>query len=162
MNSSWIEGTAAERDFVSARGESIVRKATKTEDMNEHWDYLDSEFGRVDVKSAKRLHRGGPVDYTIWWELLTVKRPPDNKPKKGWGVPNNIDRLIAIRTEDMFVMVNPADIYPKLKVLCKGHGRGAFLLHGRPNRGDLMTILPLSFLNENAVGTVKLRGIVCT
>ena len=157
MNKSFIEGTNAEKEFVHARGAFIVRKATKEEDMNEHWDYLDELFGKVDVKAAKRMHIGGPIDYTIWWELLTVKRPPDNKPKKGWGVPNGIDRLIAIRSYNSFILVNPAIIYPKLKKLCKGYGRGEFLLHKRPGRGDLMTVLPLSFLENNSTHVMKLK-----
>lgn len=160
MNRSFIEGTNAEKEFVSIRGDFIVRKATKEEDMNEHWDYLDLVFGKVDVKAAKRMYRGGPVDYTIWWELLTVKRPPDNKPKKGWGVPNGISRLIAVRSYDSFILVDPAIIYPKIKLLCKGYGRGEFLLHKRPGRGDLMTILPLSFIEDNSNSTVKVKEMV--
>ena len=75
MNSSFIEGTQSEKEFISLRGSSFIRKATKAEDINEHWDVLDKEFGRVDVKAAKRKYRNGPIDYTIWWELRTVKRP---------------------------------------------------------------------------------------
>ena len=96
MNSSFIEGTQSEKDFINLRGSSFIRKSTKDEDINEHWDILDKEFGRVDVKAAKRKYRNGPIDYTIWWELRTVKRPPHWKASLGWGVPNGIDRLIPI------------------------------------------------------------------
>ena len=152
---SVYEGTEAEKLFRKLRGDNFVRRATREEDMNEHWDVLDSEFGRVDVKAAKRKFRSGPVDYTIWWELKTVKRPPNWKSKSGWGVPNEVDRLIAVRAEDAFYLVNPSDIIKPLREKCTEYYRGDFGLHSRPDRGDLMTILPLSFIVKNSVGKVR-------
>jgi hypothetical protein len=157
---SYNEGRQAEEYFVKLRGNKIIRKASKEEDMNEHWDYLDEELGKVDVKAAKRKYRGGPIDYTIWWELLTVKRPPKNKPMKGWGVPNKLDRVIAVKSPEGFYILDPVDVYPDLKLKCKGYGRGEFLLHKRPNRGDLMTILPLSYVKEKSKCLIKKEEIV--
>lgn len=147
--SSVIEGTSAEQEFIKLRGDCFIRKSTKEEDIHQHWDILDEEFGRVDVKAAKRKFRGGPIDYTIWWELRTVKRPPDWKPTKGWGVPNEFDRFIAVRSPDGFHLVNPANIIDDLRKRCTEYFRGDFGLHARPDRGDLMTILPLAYIEEH-------------
>ena len=54
---SYLEGTSAEQEFAALRGDNYVRKSTKDEDIHEHWDVLDKEFGRVDVKAAKRFSR---------------------------------------------------------------------------------------------------------
>jgi len=150
MTKSMREGTEAEQEFIALRGENIVRKATRDEDIHEHWDVLDKEFGRVDVKAAKRKYRNGPVDDTIWWELVTVKRPPQWKSKDGWGVPNSVDRYVAIKTHKYFYLVNPEKIIDTIREKCKEYYRGEWGLHTRPNRGDLMTILPLEFLQEHA------------
>lgn len=151
---SYSEGTVAEKEFIALRGENFVREATKEENIHEHWDVLDKEFGRVDVKAAKRKYRSGPIDHTIWWELKTVKRPPNWQPTKGWGVPNGIDRLIAVRAEDSFHLIKPEDIYEDLQKRCVDYFRGEFGLHTRPNRGDLMTILPLEYVIENSRHTI--------
>ena len=60
------QGDKAEQEFIRLRGDNFIRKATFDEDVNEHWDVLDKEFGKVDVKSGKRRSHKGPVDYTIW------------------------------------------------------------------------------------------------
>lgn len=147
---SVYEGTAAEKEFVELRKDFFVRKSTRDEDIFQHWDVLDSEYGKVDVKAAKRFERKGPIDYTIWWELRTVKRPPDWKPTKGWGVPNGIDRLIAVRGADRFYLINPEDIIDDLRKRCTDYFKGEFGLLTRPNRGDLITILPLDYIKENS------------
>ena len=152
MNNSFIEGTQSEKEFINLRGSSFIRKATKDEDINEHWDVLDKEFGRVDVKAAKRKYRNGPIDYTIWWELRTVKRPPHWESNLGWGVPNGIDRLIAVRSHKGFYLVSPDDIVNDMRtiILSKKYGRDNFCLHERKDRGDLMTILPLDYIQRNS------------
>ena len=153
---SYREGTEAEQEFIALRGDNVVREANWNENVNEHWDVLDKEFGRVDVKAAKRKYRNGPVDNTIWWELKTVKRPPNNESAKGWGVPNGIDRYIAIKTDEYFFLVKPERVIDKINEKCKDYYRGEFGLHARPTRGDLMTILPLSFLQEHAEHKLKI------
>ena len=151
LNASSIsEGNTAENEFINLRKRTFIRKATKEEDMNEHWDVLDEELGRVDVKAAKRLYRNGPLTYTIWWELRTVKRPPKWQPQKGWGVPNGIERLIAVRGPVSFFLIRPESIIDDLRERCSSYFRGEFGLHSRPGRGDLMTILPISYVDKNA------------
>jgi hypothetical protein len=149
------QGNQAEQEFIKLRGKNFIRKATFDEDVNEHWDVLDKEFGKVDVKSGKRRSHKGPVDYTIWWELRTVKRPPDNKPKEGWGVPNGIERLIAVRSEDSFYLIDPEDIIDDLRERCSYKNKGDFCLYSRPGREDLITILPLDYVKEYAKHVVK-------
>jgi len=152
---NFAEGRAAEEEFISLRGNNFIRKATLDEDRNEHWDVLDKEFGRVDVKAAKRKYRRGPIDFTIWWELRTVKRPPKMQPQKGWGVPNGIDRLIAVRSSDSFYLLKPEDIIEDLRKRCTEYYRGEFGLYTRGEREDLMTILPLNYVKEHARHVVK-------
>jgi len=152
---NFAEGRAAEEEFISLRGNNFIRKATLNEDRNEHWDVLDKEFGRVDVKAAKRKNRRGPIDFTIWWELRTVKRPPKMQPQKGWGVPNGIDRLIAVRSSDSFYLLNPEDIIEDLRERCTEYYKGEFGLYTRQGRDDLMTILPLDYVKEHARHVVK-------
>lgn len=155
---SYKEGNNAEKEFISLRGDNFIREANRKENIHEHWDVLDKEFGRVDVKAAKRKNRNGPIDYTIWWELRTVKRPPNNEPQKGWGVPNGIERMIAVRSEDSFYLIKPEDIYEDLRSRCVDYFRGEFGLHTRPDRGDLMTILPLDYVIDNSIHVVKVDG----
>tara|TARA_S200002703_G_scaffold83733_1_gene72159 strand:+ start:319 stop:804 length:486 start_codon:yes stop_codon:yes gene_type:complete len=155
-NSSSIrEGTVAEKEFIKLRGNNFVRHATRDEDIFEHWDVLDKEFGKVDVKAAKRFERRGPVDYTIWWELRTVKRPPNWKPTKGWGVPNGIDRFVAVRAKEAFYLLDPSDIISDLRKRCTDYFKGEFGLLTRPGRGDLVTILPLDYVIKNSRHTVE-------
>ena len=149
------EGTVAEKEFIKLRGNNFVRHATRDEDIFEHWDVLDKEFGKVDVKAAKRFERRGPVDYTIWWELRTVKRPPDWKPTKGWGVPNGIDGFVAVRAKEAFYLLDPSDIIDDLRKRCTDYFKGEFGLLTRPGRGDLVTILPLDYVIENSRHTVE-------
>ena len=149
------QGNQAEQEFIKLRGKNFIRKATFDEDVNEHWDVLDKEFGKVDVKSGKRRSHKGPVDYTIWWELRTVKRPPNWKPTKGWGVPNGIDRFVAVRAKEAFYLLDPSDIIDDLRKRCTDYFKGEFGLLTRPGRGDLVTILPLDYVIENSRHTVE-------
>jgi hypothetical protein len=155
-NNSFKEGSEAEQEFIALRGDSIIRRSTKKEDIQEHWDVLDKEFGKIDVKAAKRKYRNGQVDGTIWWELTTVKRPPHWTSTDGWGVPNGIDRYVAIKTHDYFYLVKPEKVIDKIREKCKDYYRGEWGLHSRPTRGDLMTILPLSFLQEHSDHKLKI------
>lgn len=156
INSTSIkEGNAAEDKFIACRAENIIRKATKQEDIHEHWDVLDKEFGKVDVKAQKRINRGGSIaNEHHWYELKTVKKPPKWQSSKGWGIPNGIKRLIAFELQDSFVLVNPEDIIEDLRFKCKERGKGEFLLYGREGRGDLMTLLPTEYLVENSFAVI--------
>jgi hypothetical protein len=147
---SVVEGDSAENEFINLRKDTFVRLANKEENIFEHWDLMDSELGRIDVKAPKRKHRGGDIDFHIWWELKTVKRPPKWESSPGWGIPNGIDRLIAIRSEDAYYLIKPEDIIEDLRQRCRDYSRKPFGLHARPDRGDLMTTLPLDYVKQHA------------
>ena len=140
------EGTAAEKEFINLRRDTFVRLANREENILEHWDLMDSEFGRVDVKAAKRKHRGGDIDYHIWWELKTVIQKNAWVSAKGWGVPNGIDRLIAVRAEDAYYLIKPEDIIEDLRHKCRDYSSKPFGLYSRPGRGDLLTTLPIEYV----------------
>lgn len=147
---SWSEGNKAEDLFIELRGDKFLRKANTAENIHEHWDVLDAEFGRVDVKAPKRKNRAGPLDYTIWWELKNVRG------RVGWGSPNGIERYIALQCETAFHLINPDHIIDEINQRCTGEGKGEWMLYSRPGRQDLMTILPLTFIKDNTSHTVEL------
>jgi hypothetical protein len=141
---------SAENEFINLRKDTFVRLATKEENFLEHWDILDSELGRVDVKAPKRKSRGGDVDYHIWWELKTVTQRNIWKSMPGWGVPNGVDRLIAIRHTDAYYLVKPEDIIEDLRLKCRDYSSKPFGLYARPGRGDLLTSLPIDYVKQHA------------
>ena len=149
---SFVEGTTTEQEFIKLREKTFVRKATRVEDIYQHWDILDSELGKIDVKAAKRRYRGGPVDYSIhWWEFKNVQG------RNGWGSPNDTNRYIAFRIEDSFILVNPEKINPILELKCTEHYRGLWGLNTRPNRKDLAAMVPTDFLIEHAEHRISVR-----
>jgi hypothetical protein len=141
---------SAENEFANLRKNTLVRLATKEENIFEHWDLMDSELGRVDVKAAKRKDRGGDIDYHIWWELKTVTQKNIWKSMPGWGVPNGVDRLIAIRHTDAYYLIKPEDIIEDLRLKCRDYSSKPFGLYARPGRGDLLTSLPLDYVKQHA------------
>ena len=56
-NRSFQEGVYTEQEFISLREDNFIRKASRNEDIHEHWDVLDKEFGKVDIKAPKRQYR---------------------------------------------------------------------------------------------------------
>lgn len=141
---SFEEGISIEDEFINLRGDKFIRKSTRQEDMKEHWDVLDSELGRIDIKAPKRVYRGGPIDYSIhWWEFKNVTG------KDGWGMPSGVDRLIAFRIIDGFILVDPTIITPILQERCTQHYRGLWGLNTRKGRSDLAALIPIEFLAEH-------------
>jgi hypothetical protein len=150
--SSFQEGTVAEQEFTDLRQDNFIRRATRTEDINEHWDVLDKEFGKVDIKAGKRKYRGGPIDYSIhWWEFKNVVGKP------GWGSPNKEKRFIAFRLEDKFILVDPNKVNNLLEEKCTEHYRGIWGLNTRPGRHDLAAMIPVDFLLEHTEHTVEVQ-----
>lgn len=67
---SFREGNKAQQEFVEQalrRGYEVI-KATKEQDMKEHWDY-EIPMGKVDVKGIKRLKRNGDKTEYLWIEM---------------------------------------------------------------------------------------------
>jgi hypothetical protein len=71
---STFEGSEAEKLFVTTalkKNYSVIRKATPSEDMNQHWDFLLSNTKNstltVDVKAHKHKWRNGPLLENYYW-----------------------------------------------------------------------------------------------
>lgn len=143
-------GRRAEDLWLRLRGLDLSDKSGAWSDIHEHWDVQDPKYGKVDIKAPKSLSRISGVDFTIWWELKTVRGT------KGWGVPNGLDRTIAILMQEEFVLIRPADIIDELRDKCRerGYGKGEFMLYSRPGREDLVTILPEQWARERSYQTV--------
>lgn len=84
------KGARAERDFKQKYKGNIIRKATKEEDIHEHWDFLlKTDAGKeytVDVKSKNKYPDSIRVETKRRWEALKWCHPkgvPEHL-KKGW------------------------------------------------------------------------------
>lgn len=162
--SSKAAGRMAELRFMRARGASVIRQATREENMSEHWDLIDREIGRVDVKAQKYFSRGGSK-IAYWWELLNVNG------QAGWGTDNGVSRKIAFECkqpaeshlESVFMILDPGEIYrlAKAEIISGGSkiGKGYFELYQRSGRKDLITNLPPDFVADNSVACVSLERI---
>ena len=148
------QGEQAEVLFSKIRGTKITAKASPEQNRDEHWDIYDSDFGRIDVKSPKRFKRNGELNFTAWWELKTVKRPPENIPARGWGVGNGIRRYVAVSLVEGFYLLSPEEVHWDLVLMHKRaalpRGKAELHLYSRVGRGDLLTILPHDYVRKNA------------
>jgi|TARA_Y100000310_G_scaffold88941_1_gene86040 hypothetical protein len=146
------EGLVVEDKFIEMIGDSFIRKATRSEDGKEHWDIL-CKHGKVDVKGMKKANRSdSKTNPDIhFYEFKNVEG------KSGWGVPNNVKRMIAFESTEGFILVDPEDIYQPLIDKCKIHkeGWGFFQCRGREGRDDWFTKLPTEFLREYSCGIVE-------
>jgi hypothetical protein len=83
---SIFEGSEAEKIFIKTATKNnfkIIRKATPSEDMNQHWDFLLQDKDKiqftVDVKAHKHKYRNGPLlEECFWIEWKNVRGD------KGW------------------------------------------------------------------------------
>jgi len=150
------KGLETEERFIKMLGKSFIRKATRMEDIYQHWDVLTSE-GKVDVKGMKKVNRkDSKVDPDMhFYEFKNVKG--DN----GWGVPNDVTRMIAFEVKDGFILVDPEQVFTKIMARCSGYGYGYFQFRDRKKYGrdDLFTKVPVSYLRENSCGFVNKKGI---
>jgi len=145
-------GQNAESRFTDMIGDSFIRKATRDEDIHEHWDILCKE-GKVDVKGLKKTNRrDSKTNPDIhFYEFKNVGG------KLGWGVPTETPRMIAFESEEGFILVDPSDIYKPLIDKCEAHGEGwnFFQCRGREGRNDWFTKVPTEFLREYSCGIVE-------
>jgi len=147
-------GTETEQEFINLRGNNFIREASRSENMNEHWDVEDKEFGKVDIKAPKRKNRNGPINYDIhWWEFTNVNGKP------GWGTPNGIKRFIALRLKDKFILVDPEKVNPLLKDKCTSHYKGLWGLNTRRTRSDLAAMVPVEFFIKHADHTIEVDTV---
>ena len=152
--SFYEKGLVTEDRFIEMIGDSFIRRATRSEDRNEHWDILCKE-GKIDVKGKKKNNRrDANVDSTIhYYEFKNVAG------NIGWGVPTKVDRMIAFETDNDFILVNPVDIYDDLKLKCSVDEDDFFKLKTRNGRDDLFAKIPTQYLRDYSCGTVNTDGI---
>jgi hypothetical protein len=94
-----------------------IKKATKEEDINEHWDFLGdySELEligkKIDVKSMKRVHRSDltPTEDYHWIEIQNVLG------NKGWIY--GMADFIAFETINDYLFVPRTSIVEYLKLI---------------------------------------------
>ena len=152
---SKARGESAESKFIDIIGDSFIRRADRKEDIHEHWDVLfelDGKETKVDIKGAKKnLRSDSQVDNDIhFWEFKNVAG------KKGWGVPSEVERLIAFEVADGFILVNPSDIFEPLQKKCSeaGEGYGLFQCRGRSGRNDWFSKISVDFLKQYSCGFI--------
>jgi len=150
---SYNEGKDAESRFITLLGnDRFIRVATRAEDRGEHWDVLTT-IGKIDVKGKKRNKRNDAnADPDIhYYEFKNVAG------NIGWGIPTDIDRIIAFEAEEGFILVRPEDIYYPLLDKCarNGGGAGFFECRGRAGRLDWFTKVPTHFLRTHSFATIR-------
>ena len=147
-------GEKAEGLFVEMARQSgwQVSASSKDENIDEHWDYRiakDKEDFKVEVKSAKRIHRndsGTQFEYT-WVEIHGV-RPKDT----GWLF-GKAD-LIAFEKESSFIFVKRLDLLAvvnkKVNLVAKVRDSkdALYKIYTRDQRKDKLTLLPTSDIEE--------------
>ena len=150
---SYNEGMNAESRFLTLLGsDRFIRVATRSEDRGEHWDVLTT-IGKVDVKGKKRNKRNDAnADPDIhYYEFRNVAG------NIGWGIPTDVDRVIAFEAEEGFILVRPEDVYYPLLDKCarNGGGAGFFECRGRLGRLDWFTKVPTHFLRTHSFETIR-------
>ena len=150
------KGLETEDRFIKMIGKSFIRRSTSMEDRYQHWD-VSAKEGKIDVKGMKKVNRSDKrVNPDIhFYEFKNVKG------ENGWGVPNDINRMIAFEVEDGFILVKPEDVFIDIMSKCSTEGHGNFQLRDRKKYGrdDLFTKVPVSYLREKSCGFVNKKGI---
>lgn len=143
------EGLFAE---IARRAEWQVSPSSKDENIDEHWDFhisKDAENFKVEVKSAKRIHRndsGIQFEYT-WVEIHGV-RPKDT----GWLF-GKAD-LITFEKKSSFIFVKRLDLLAvvnkKVNLVAKVRNPkdALYKIYTRDGRKDKLTLLPTSDIEE--------------
>jgi hypothetical protein len=129
-----------------------VSPSSKDENIDEHWDFQiskDAEHFKVEVKSAKRIHRndnGIQFEYT-WVEIHGV-RSKDT----GWLF-GKAD-FIAFEKEFSFIFVKRLDLLAvvnkKVNLVAKVHEQkdALYKIYTREGRKDKLTLLRTSDIEE--------------
>lgn len=114
---------------------------TDEEDINEHWDVMDSMGYRYDVKAMKKYRRedAKATDRLHWVELRNVNG------KLGWLYGKAY--YIAFETRSWWIVVKREDLVKFVEGAIWGNGAKIerpkpYELYQRPERQDLMTVIP--------------------
>ena len=132
-------GRNAEQRFAATLTNPVF--ATKEEDMNDHWDVMDSMGYRYDVKAMKKYRRedGAATDRLHWVELRNVNG------KLGWLYGKAY--YIAFETRAWWIVVKREDLVKFIEGAIWGNEAKIerpkpYELYQRPERQDLMTVIP--------------------
>ncbi|MBI5963388.1 MAG: hypothetical protein HY863_07945 [Chloroflexi bacterium] len=143
-------GEKAEAHFVELARQSgwKVSASSKAENIDEHWDYRiekDKENFKVEVKSAKRVHRNdNRIQFDFTWVEIHGVRPNDT----GWLF-GKAD-LIAFEKQNSFIFVKRLDLLAvvnkKVNLVAKVNDPkdALYKIYRRDGRKDKLTLLPAS------------------
>jgi hypothetical protein len=147
-------GERAEEYFVKIARRSgwQVSASSKDENINEHWDYQiekDQEHFKVEVKSAKRVHRNDDkIQFEYTWVEIHGVRPKDT----GWLF-GRAD-LIAFEKQNSFLFVKRLDLLAvvnkKVNLVAKVSDPkdALYKIYRRDGRKDKLTLLPTRDIEE--------------
>jgi len=114
---------------------------TDEEDINEHWDVMDSMGYRYDVKAMKKYRREDPepTDRLHWVELRNVNG------KLGWLYGKAY--YIAFETRNWWIVVRREDLVKFIEGVLDGWEITTlkpmpYEIYQREGRQDLLTIIP--------------------
>jgi hypothetical protein len=129
-----------------------VSPSSKEENMDEHWDFRiskDEENFKIEVKSAKRIHRGDSgIQFEYTWVEIHGVRPKDT----GWLF-GKAD-FIAFEKEVSFIFVKRLDLLAvvnkKVNLVAKVNSSkdALYKIYTRDGRKDKLTLLRSSDLEE--------------
>ena len=157
MNDSQKMGDECETKFVQiCKDKSYkIKKATKTQDMKEHWDYQITRnipltgACLVDVKAAKRINRNNDKpDYDWTWVEIRNVRGDD-----GWLKGNADD--IAFEQKDHFILVKRHELRKwckkkiDLKTRVSTPEEAKYTLYTRKGRKDIISLINLNDLKKD-------------
>lgn len=132
-------GRDAEKRFAATLTNPVF--ATKEEDINDHWDVMDSMGYRYDVKAMKKYRRSDneETDRIHWVELRNVNG------KMGWLYGKAY--YIAFETRSWWIVVKREDLVKFIEGAIWGQEAKIerpkpYELYQRPDRQDLMTVIP--------------------
>jgi hypothetical protein len=147
-------GEKAEGLFVEVARQAgwLVFPSTKDENIDDHWDFrISKEAGdfKVEVKSAKRLHRNdSEVQFEYTWVEIHGVRPKDT----GWLF-GKAD-LIAFEKESSFIFVKRLDLLAvvnkKVNLVAKVRDPkdALYKIYTRDGRKDKLTLVRTSDIEE--------------
>jgi len=132
-------GRSAEQRFAATLTNPVF--AAKDEDINDHWDVMDSMGYRYDVKAMKKYRRedDSATDRLHWVELRNVNG------KLGWLYGKAY--YIAFETRSWWIVVKREDLVKFIEGAIWGQEAKIerpkpYELYQRPERQDLMTVIP--------------------
>lgn len=137
--------------FIAQKRGWLVTQADRTENINEHWDWLirkDQKRYKIDVKARKRIsrHDANVQDTWLWIELHGV-RPTD----AGWLYAGKAD-LLAFEQEKSFFLVSRLALVQLIdKIVDKQTivltaKEAKYKIYNRPGRSDSLTLIEIAKL----------------